>query len=428
MTRLRVGYLSLAAALFGAAQLSVAQVSLAQEQAYPASLPPDATARKALEDSPQVRAAREQIGIAEARRAQLDAGPYEWAVGATGQQRKDAIGATYSEQSYELARTLRWFGKAGLDRELGERTVAAGEHAFADAWHEAARAMLAGWFSWLRALESRRLLEADVALLERQLESVQARVRRGDAPRLEASLAQAELDRAHAARIEAELQVEESALQLRRAFPELELSGPAALEAPEPPDGLDETWVEHILGHNHEIELAEALYEQAKIAAQRAARNRIADPAVALRFSNNFDGNDRVVGVAVSVPIGGARRRAEHSQALGESNIAGQRAREVRLNVEAEASRAVAAMRAGYARWQRMRDASKRSSANADAMARGYGLGEFTISEMLTARRQALEAAVVEVSARLEALESVARLRLDAHEIWSLEREGSTPP
>jgi outer membrane protein, heavy metal efflux system len=398
-----------------------ARMSMAQSPGYPDSLPPELNARAALEDSPQVRAAREQIGIAEARRGQLDAGPYEWTVGATGQQRKDAIGATYSEQSYELSRTLRWFGKAGLDRELGERTVVAGEHAFADAWHEAARAMLTGWFAWLQALESERLLASNVELLGRQLGAVQARVRTGDAPRLEESLAQAELDRVLAARIEAGLQVEESALALRHAFPELTLTPPGAPGAPELPTGPDDAWTARILGHNHEIELAEAVHDQARIAAQRADRDRIADPAVALRFSNNFDGNDRVVGVAVSLPIGGARRGAAYSQALGEANVAGQRAREVRLKVEAEAARAVSAMRADYAKWQRLRDVAERSAANAEAIARGYGLGEFTISEMLTARRSALDSTVAETTARLGASASIARLRLDAHEIWALE-------
>lgn len=405
--------------LVAAALLCGAKLAGAQASGYPALLPPESAVRAAIEDSPRVRVAREQIGIADAHRVQLDAGPYEWTVGATGQQRRDAIGATFSEQAYELGRTVRWFGKARLDRQLGEQTVAAGEHAFADAWHEAARELLAGWFAWLRAVESEQVLASSVAVLEEQLTAVQARVRAGDASRLEESLTQAELDRATAARLEGGLRVQEAALQLKRAFPALELARPETLDVPERPGVADEAWIARIVGHNHEIELAAALQEQAKIAAERASLDRIPDPSVALRFSNNFDGNDRVVGIAVSVPIGGARRRGEYAKALNEKRIAEQRAREARLNVEAEAAQALAAMRTAYARWERMREVAEGSAANAARIARGYGHGEFTISEALNARRQALESTLAEISARLEAFETYARVRLDAHEIWT---------
>ena len=47
-------------------------------------------------------------------------------------------------------------------------------------------------------------------------------------------------------------------------------------------------------------------------------------------------------------------------------------------------------------------------------------LGEFTTTELLTARRQALDASLAAAIAQLTAVESGARVLLDAHEIWSM--------
>jgi outer membrane protein TolC len=128
-----------------------------------------------------------------------------------------------------------------------------------------------------------------------------------------------------------------------------------------------------------------------------------------------------VVGVNVTVPLGGARRRAEYSIARSQANVAGQRAREVRLKVEADARRAVLAARSAHAQWTRLRDVAASSEANAAAVARGYSVGEFTVTELISARRQSLAAAQAATTAQLDAIEAVSRLRLDTHEIWALE-------
>jgi outer membrane protein TolC len=389
--------------------------------AYPDALPPDATARAAIESSPQIEAAREERAISSARKRQLEVGQYEWGIGATGQRRTDAIGATYSEQQYELSRGVRLFGKAGVDRSLGAQVASVGQFAFADAWHEAGRTLLAEWFDWLRAKRQAQLLGEQLALLTEQVDRTRARAKAGDAPRLEIGLAQTELDRAASARMAADLRSQELALRLKQHFPTLEPADPPSIGIPELPAGSDDEWLRGILSDNHEIELAEGQLGAAKLAAERAGLDRIPDPTIALRFSNNLDGNDRVVGVNVTVPLGGARRRAEYSIARSQANVAAQRTREVQLKVEADARRAVLAVRSTYSQWTRLRDVAASSETNAAAVVRGYSLGEFTITESITARRQALEAAQAAATAQLDALEAVSRLRLDSHEIWSLE-------
>jgi cobalt-zinc-cadmium efflux system outer membrane protein len=260
-----------------------------------------------------------------------------------------------------------------------------------------------------------------MTLLEQQLRIVQSRVRTGDAARLEQSLAEAELDRGAAAQIAARQRAQELALQLKRSYPDVELMEPVEVDAPSLPAGTDAEWMQRILGHNHELELADEQYEQARLIAQRAARDRMPDPNLALRFSNNLDGNDRVVGVLVSMPIGGARRSAEQAIARGAANVAAQHARDVRLKVEADAQTAILGVHAAHAQWQRAASIAEKMAASAEAMGRGYVQGELTIHQLLQSRRQSMEAALAATTAQLDALERATRLRLDAHEIWSVD-------
>lgn len=403
------------------AMLMVVAARVAAAADYPAMLPTEADVRKALSESPQLSVARERLTMADAQRRQIKVGPHEWMIGMYGQKRTDAAGATFSEQSYELSRGLRWLGKAGVDRALGEQVATVGEHAYSDAWHEAARTLLSGWFEWLRATRAAKLADSQIRILEQQVSTVQSRVRSGDAAALEQSLAQTELDRGVSAQSTAHLRSQELALLLKRTFPDLVLTEPTELGTPQVPPGTDEYWMQQIVGDNHEIQLAEGQYEQARLMAQRSSLDRVADPNVTLRFSNNLDGNDRVIGVGVTLPLGGARRTAESALARGEANIAAQRVREVRLKVESDAQQAILSMRSAHAQWQRLAAAAERTAANAERVQRGYALGEFTTTELLAARRQAIEASLAATTAQLNAVESSARVLLDAHEIWSLE-------
>lgn len=79
-------------------------------------LPPETQVRRALQSSPQIAASRDQLDVAAARRRQLRAGNYEWTLGATGQRRTDPQGVPYNEQTYEISRGLRLWGKGQLDR------------------------------------------------------------------------------------------------------------------------------------------------------------------------------------------------------------------------------------------------------------------------------------------------------------------------
>jgi outer membrane protein TolC len=392
-------------------------------------LPSEAEVRRALQSSTQIAASRDQMDIAAARSRQLRAGSYEWTLGATGQRRTDPQGVPYDEQTYEISRGVRLWGKAQLDRALGNQTVAIGEYAFADNWHEAGRTLLSGWFEWLRARRTTAVVQEQAKLVEKQLGAVHSRVRAGDAPALEEQLAQAEVDRQSASLIAAQQQEQEAALRLQRVFPDLALPAIVNIDTPQMLPGPDEDWVGRILADNHELSLADGQREQAGLIARRVGRDRIPDPTVGVRYSHNFDGNRRVVGLTISVPLGGPARSAAYSAALAEASVAGQKAKDVRLKVEADARRATLTMRSTNLQWQQLQQVASRSRNAAEALTKGYSLGEFTITELLLARRQALEAEMTASLAQLNALEAAARLQLDAHEIWvsPLDPEGATP-
>ena len=92
-------------------------------------LPDRAQVLDALRSSPTVRAAGAQIEAEEARARRLDAGPHEWTVRLTDQQRRvrTAPDARYNEWNVAVERALRLPGKGQLDRQLGAAVHAAEE-------------------------------------------------------------------------------------------------------------------------------------------------------------------------------------------------------------------------------------------------------------------------------------------------------------
>jgi hypothetical protein len=68
--------------------------------------------------------------------------------------------------------------------------------------------------------------------------------------------------------------------------------------------------------------------------------------------------------------------------------------------------------------WQSTQQAASRLAQAADMTARAYQLGDGKLEGLLTARRQANEAALGARLSQLEALEAHYRLRLDAHRLW----------
>ena len=185
--------------------------------------------------------------------------------------------------------------------------------------------------------------------------------------------------------------------------------------------GSDTEWLDRIIAGNHEIELADAQAAGMQLAADRAGRNRLADPSLGLRYSDNLDGNRKVVGLQFSMPIGGGGRSADAAIARSEARIAAAQAAGSRAQVDAAARSAISDARLRYRAWRDLQEAHVQQQQSATAATRGYELGEFGIAMMIAARRSALESQLALESAQLQALRAHARVLLDAHQLWAPE-------
>lgn len=385
-------------------------------------LPPAAGVVQVLTQLPQVRAADANMAAAQAHSQRLRAGPYEWSLKGALQRRRDTTGARFVEQELGLETTVRWPGKAAADLQLGELGVGAAKLARGDAWHEAARSLLNDWFDALREARNADVLAGQARLASEQLEVVQKRVKAGEAARLEVLAAQAEQARAEAGAAQARTRADALARTLARRYPGLPAPALQAGEGPVEPGPVPATaqeWVTRILADNHELELAEALAQQARQRAERSALDQRGDPTLGVRATRESGGQEQVLGVYASLPLGGAGRQADLAVALAEADRAQQQLAQTRQSVEVEAWRAATAAFDSRATWQRLEAAREHTQRSAELQARAYRLGESSLAEVLQARRGALEAALVAETARLEALQSHARLLLDTHQLWA---------
>ncbi|WP_348697958.1 TolC family protein [Duganella fentianensis] len=384
-------------------------------------LPPDATVRATLADLPQLRASTLESDLARAEQKKLAAGPHEWILRAGQSQRRITGGERYLEQELGLERSVRWFGKAGQDEAIGAQTVALAATQRADTWHEAGRTLLADWFEALREqVAVARWQEQQQLALELQV-LVEKRVKAGDAARLDLLQAQAEYGRVSAQLQQARLRLEQVLGQLQLNYRGLPLPQATQLPVPEYGNAEIDTLQARILDDNHEVELAEAGAELAQLRARRQERERMPDPTVSLRAVRERDGQERLLGLSLSIPLGGAVRSAERDAAVARAGMARERLALVQRKVAADARRAATEGVRSVAVWQTLEQVAQQTQQQASLMLRAYQAGELTLAEALTGRRLALEALLAAQSAQIDALQAEARVRLDAHEIWSID-------
>ena len=383
------------------------------------ALPPLASTRDIIAALPQVQAAQAGIAQSQARARQLAVGSHEWSLKLGAQQRNERGGPQYAESDVALERALRWGGKAETDRALGEAGQVVGRSAYADTWHESVRALLVAWYDWQRERSQAGVLAQQAQLAQRQRDVAARRVQAGEAPRMDLLMAQAEWDRALASEQQARGREQVQRQQLQQHYPGLLLVEPQAA-APWPSLTQDtQAWVQRILEDNHEIELAQAEAQVARLHSERARQDTRADPLVGVRAARERGGQDQIVGLYVTLPLSGTYRDAQQQVALAQLAAAEQRLAQTRRHVQATAQRTVLQAQQALGVAQRLVGVQQSQAAVAELATKAYGLGELTLTEALQARRLALDAALAAEVARWDALQGVARLLADAHLLWS---------
>lgn len=395
----------------------------AQAVAVPAWLPPTAQASAWIEGDASVALARHGTAAAGHAAQALAAGGHEWSLRLQAQRRQLQDGGSPSrEWQAHLERPVRINGKAGLDGQLGdvERQLARAQ--LGEARHESARALADLWLAELAARRREALAAHQVNLAEANLAVVQKRRRAGDAALLDEQQAQADVGESRR-----ELIVARTALAKARAALQSRFGAEPAAEAGlgdvDEPAWAEAAWHARVMEEADPIKVREAELQRARLAAARARADRVADPVVGVFTASEARGSERLVGLSLTLPLGGAQREQRSLQLAREGDMAESALAQMRRDVDLQARQAWADAAGSREQWRLSRETARLAGENARLAQRAYALGEGDLQSLLLARRQAGASSLAALEAQAEALRWAARLLIDAHQVWDLEHD-----
>lgn len=390
----------------------------------PPDLPPHVQIDSALDGHVNVLNAEAALNIARTEQQRWESGNYEFNVRAGSAQRRIQGGQQkLHEWDVAIERPVRLINKVMIDYDLGEEGLARATHALGDARHETGRMLLHLWFNWQREQTQAEQWQQQVDILKQQALTTEKRLKAGDAPRMELSQANAAVAQATVAQQQARLRAELAGNELARQFPSIMLPPHPAVSEPRPISEPHAYWKQTILAHNHELEMVRAERRFQQKLAERSSADRLPDPTVGVRYSNELGGNEKVTGVYLSVPLSFGQRGLIADNAAQQAAIATNREQAVARRLEGDIYASYTQAVRSYQVWQQARDAADSIRQNTELVTRAYSLGESSLFETLTARRLAIESALSEHIARLDANEARYRLLLDAHQLWKVDSE-----
>lgn len=382
-------------------------------------LPDAAAVLAALSDHPSVVASRARVEAARAEARAGAIGPQEVTFSGSYTRRSIDLAGDFDEFDVSLTRPFRLPGKGRLDRKIGEFGVIEAENMAEDTRHQAAIVLMGHWFDWLGAAAEARVDAQAVANYEMALASIRRRVELRDAAELDADQGAAALASARALAEQSAGRERVARGRLEGHFPALALPARApAMPVPELPPGGLEPLRELVLANSHEIAAADAYASRMATTADRAARERTADPSVGLRLFSERGGEERGAGLVFSIPLGGGHRAALADQAVARSSSAQSEATLVRYNVREVADADFAEADYRLRSWQRAREGLDAQMAALGRLRRGNELGEIDLADLLQGERLVHDAFRTEGISRTEALRAITKLRIDSHELW----------
>lgn len=406
----------------------------AHDHAGSRDLPPEASLRPWLLQHPRVRAADAALAAQLAEAEQWRAGPHEFTWRAQAQQRRAtevaANGANESRRFVEgqisLERTVRLGDKARQDVALGDVAVEMARMRRADAIHEASRLWLRQWFDWLRDRSVVQLWQAQAVDQAELLRQAERRVKAGDAPKLEIAVQLTTQAQLQASLMAAQAQERQSRATLEAHQPGITALAPQDIAPPlqqEQPQQSGETLQQWLYERSHELMLARLQTRLAQTQMERITLDQRSDPTVGVYVGTERGGNERVMGLSVSMPFAGPARQAATRVAQARYQQAEQEALGVERKLRAEAAMQWVAEQSTWETWRSQAQAKAQAEQSLKGIVRGWQLGEFAQADVLMARKQHLDVALAEITARTEARHALWRLRLDLHEILEFDDE-----
>ncbi|EHR70979.1 outer membrane protein [Burkholderiales bacterium JOSHI_001] len=405
--------------LAGLAALVICAAAGAQGVATPRDLPTTELAVAWIDKDPAVVEARRALAAAGHGAAVLAAGPHEWTANASTQRRNVGGVGNTTEWSVGVERGIRIGGKAELDRRLGEADIEIGRARVREARHEVARALSDLWLDWQAAQSAQMLLNEQRSFAEANLAAVDKRKRAGDASALDLSIAQSDLAEVLRQASQADSALAKARAKLKLRFPEAALT-PATLSDPTGPQWPAARWNERILAEAGPLKIAEGHLRRAELAASRTRADKVSDPTVGVFTSNEAFRNERVIGISLSIPFGGAVREQRLQQTLQELEVARAALDRARQGIGMQIAETYADAVGGVERWRIAERGAEAARESARLTQRAYALGEVDLQSLLLVRRQSLDALRAAGEARVEALRWNYRLLIDAHLIWDL--------
>lgn len=382
-------------------------------------LPAAPQVQVAIDQHPLVLAAKARVEVARADGRALRSGNQEFSLSTSAVQRSVDREGRYNEFDASISRPIRLPGKARLDRKAGEFGLLAAENRMEDAKHQAALLLAELWWNWLGAAAEEVIDRQATDNLQRSLTSVKRRAELRDAAPLEVDQAAAALGAAH-------LQVEQSAgrvalarARLQSQFPSLALpQSPQELPLPELPRPSLAALRNLVIERSHEIGAARAEANRVRALADRARRDRFADPTIGVRAFSERGGMETGLGLIATIPLGGSHRSAVADRAASEATAAAAEAAAVGFDVQEMADSDLASATSAWQAWLRSREGAKAQVDAVLKIRRGYELGAIDLADLLFAERQTQDMFRAEVQARTGAVRAITRILIDSHSIW----------
>lgn len=367
----------------------------------PSMLPP-AIVQTALEQDPEVLAAAAALNAARQDGKALEQSPYEWTARVSAQRRSADPGLRSNEWNAGLERTLRLPAKAGADRNIAGATVDEASARYQIARRAASRSLIELWLAWQTAQEQQALAAAHYKGAQDNVVAVDKRVRAGDASKLDASLARAELAEQQRLENEAKTVASVAAARLKARFPGMQ-ERPGAVPTPERFALSANALRERMVTGSAILSEADAQLRKAKGQSERARADRIPDPTVGIFTGSEARGQERITGVMLSIPIPGPQRATRASASGFAAEMTRQELELKRREVEANVAVMLATAEGARASWEIAESGAAAMRANAVLTQRAYVLGEVDLQALLTAGRLATAAEQTALSAKAEA-------------------------
>lgn len=400
-------------------------------------LPSLAIGKQAIEQSLIHQSGLQDAKIQEAEARLRKTGEHEWTVHAATRQRRFRMDGTRAND-YEVgvSRGLRWPGKVSLDSRLSEQHQALADTLTEDSWHEASRMMVNRLMDCQKAAQLFAIHSANTQAQVLFVNQQAQRVKQGDIPAIELMQSDSELQRLRKEEQVSRMQWSQSQTILITEFPRLNYAQSGSLDEPCTTNRPVVEWpalseasqaalIDRLQSENHALRLLEQQAQLAKLASERSRLDESADPTVGVSVATEQSNLERIVGVQVSIPIGGASRQSRTAIAQAQSQRLAMEASQLRGSVVNNARLALAQYQSLRTQHDLAQASLKAQEQLADKRLKGYVQGEATHTDLNLAQ-QALFVARREVVESQFALDTQATLlMIDAH--WLLQMDEDHP-